>query len=191
MKTLFPLLVLLFLFLGTGCVNNLTGDEIDEFEEEYGEGELSARIDGRSFRGRIAWAEKGENVDNSGLSALSIIGGDIRNDEDGEAIYIVALFESPTVPASGSYSMNEDCFDNDIPCVWGAYGFSYQDGEIDATFESDDSSPGSLVNLTYETYERDEGPALRGTFEMVLVSADDADVTLRITDGKFDVPISE
>ncbi|MCP9236928.1 hypothetical protein [Lewinella sp. JB7] len=190
MRPLLPLLLLMCLFTALGC-NNRSDDDITMFEEEFGEGELTARIDGRAFSGRVAWAEREENIDGLGLSTLVIVGGDVWGEEDGEAIGIVFFVDRTELPASGSFSMEGECLTKDVPCLEAAYGFSDRDGDIDAAFVSDEDTPGSMVNLTYEIYDRVEGPAIRGSFDMVLVSDDDPSILMEITDGKFDVYFDE
>ena len=72
---------LFFLSLVTlsGCIGDLVGRGTEELAElELGEGDMSARIDGRDFNGRIAWAERLEDTSGIDLSVLRIIGGEIR-----------------------------------------------------------------------------------------------------------------
>ena len=183
-------------FLGlitlSGCIGDLVGKGTEELAElELGEGDMSARIDGRDFNGRIAWAERSEDTSGIDLSVLRIIGGEIRGEEDGEAIALVLLFGSATVPSTATARLSEDCLDNGEPCIAAMYGLSDRSGEIQTNFEADYLIPNSRANISYEIYDRGDRMAVRGTFDLVLVSDEDDDLTMRVSNGTFDAPFQE
>ena len=71
------------------------------------------------------------------------------------------------------------------------YGLSDRSGEIQTNFEADYVIPNSRGNISYEIYDRGDRMAVRGTFDLVLVSDEDEDVTMRVSNGTFDAPFQE
>jgi hypothetical protein len=178
------------LFLIAGCAKEAL-ELTDPGLFDGSDGELSARIDGRRFQANAAFAlHEDANITDS-LSVLQLIGGDIRNEDNGEAIVLYLFLGQDDLPAAGSYTMDGDCKWPYGDCLGGAYGLSLGNGDIQQTFLAEVDDPGAAASLSYTTYEKDGRAAIRGTFSMRLISEEDGTTTMEITNGEFDILLSE
>ncbi len=173
-----------------GCSENTIAEFVTESD-----GGVTASVDGRTFESDESYAVFKRAEDPNGLSTLEIGGAIGIVPSTDETITISFLYRGDELPEVGAYTYNPltDCFTTDDVCLLGTY-VQYDDEDVsnvEVIYTIYEEYAESTVNVIVEAYyDGENGPAMRGTFSMVLFE-DDQGGRLTITEGEFDVRIGE